>query len=261
MSTSFDRAADVYEATRGFPPGIADQVVGALMDDWLSPRARVLEVGVGTGRIARPLAALGPRVVGLDLSSRMMAELQRRVTSPARPSLIRGDATRVPIHDQAVDAVLGVHVFHLIPDWMSVLAEARRVLVPGGLLITGYDWSAPGAPRERVFGLWREILAGMGYSGEYPGARDYSDVHASLVAQGATVVERMVGEWTVARTPGQLIESIEHRSWSSTWGVPDTLFPEALAQLRQRVRADLGPPDTVFTVTHRFRWQAYRFQH
>jgi SAM-dependent methyltransferase len=189
----------------------------------------------------------------------MMAELQRRVTGPARPSLIRGDATRAPIRDQAVDAVLGVHVFHLIPDWMSVLAEARRVLVPGGLLITGYDWSAPGAPRERVFGLWRAILAGMGYSGEYPGARDYSDVHASLMAQGASVAERMVGEWTVARTPGQLIESIEHRSWSSTSGVPDTLFLAALADLRRRVQADLGPPDTVFNVTHRFRWQAYRF--
>jgi len=58
----FDRAADIYDQTRGFPPGVGDRVAAALVDFvGLKPDDRILEIGVGTGRIAKPLAvALDP---------------------------------------------------------------------------------------------------------------------------------------------------------------------------------------------------------
>ena len=147
---SFDRAAPTYEATRGFPPGIADQVADAAVRV-LGAEARTAEIGVGTGRIARPLAARGVRVIGVDLSRAMMAQLLHLLPPGApRPSLTQGEAAHLPLASGRLDAVLAVHVFHLIPDWQGALAEVRRVLRPGGRLLAGYDWRPPETPGSRL---------------------------------------------------------------------------------------------------------------
>ncbi|MDW8327093.1 MAG: class I SAM-dependent methyltransferase [Anaerolineales bacterium] len=255
-SISFDRAADVYEATRGFPPGIGEQVAEAALE-FIPPGAFALEIGVGTGRIARPLADRGVRLVGVDLSRKMMAELRRRATE-AMPLLVEADAVRLPLASAAFDAVLSVHVFHLIPDWQAALAELRRVLRPGGVYLTGYDWRPPDSPGARLFARWRNIVSAHGFPGDVPGARDFDEIKQHLLDSGARLEERFVGEWAVTRTLAQMLETIEHRTWSSTWGVPDDFFPRCLAELREWAIAEFGPPETAFTVTHRFCWQAFR---
>ncbi len=256
-SIAFDRAADVYEATRGFPPGIGEQVAEAALE-FIPPGARALEIGVGTGRIARPLAARGVRLVGVDLSRKMLAELRRRVTESA-PELVEADATRLPLASASFDAALSVHVFHLIPDWQAALAELRRVLKPGGVYLNGYDWRPGDSPSARLFSRWRKIVSAHGFPGEAPGARDFADVKQFLLDSGARLEERFTGEWAVTRTVAHALETIEHRTWSSTWGVPDDFFPRCLAELRDWALAEFGSLETAFTVTHKFCWQAFRW--
>jgi SAM-dependent methyltransferase len=258
-SVSFDRAADVYEATRGFPPGIA-AVVAEAASEMIGRDVRALEIGVGTGRIARPLAARGLRCVGVDLSPKMMAQLRALVAdgSPA-PLLVNADATRLPLADAHFDAVLSVHVFHLIPHWQTALSELRRVLRPGGVYLTGYDWRSADSPSGRFFDKWREIVSARGLTAGHPGARDFGDVKQFLLDSGATMEERFAGEWQVTRTVGHALETIEHRTWSSTWEVPDHFFPECLAELRAWALAEFGPPEAAFTATHKFCWQAFRW--
>src|SRR2546430_16241291 len=48
--------------------------------------------------------------------------------------VVRGDACYLPFATASADAVMIVSVLHLVPDWTSALAEARRVLGPGGVL-------------------------------------------------------------------------------------------------------------------------------
>ena len=113
-SVSFDRAADTYDNTRGFPPSISDLVAEAAID-FIGPKARVLEVGVGTGRIARPLLARNVHVTGLDLSRKMMSRLLEMLTPGSlQPALIEGEAVSLPLADSSFDAVISVHVFHQI---------------------------------------------------------------------------------------------------------------------------------------------------
>ena len=258
-SVSFDRAADAYEATRGFPPGIGELVADAAVA-MVGHDIRALEIGVGTGRIARPLAARGWRYFGLDLSPKMMAHLRALVAGGAvTPLLINGDATRLPLAGAQFDAVLSVHVLHLIPDWQEVLSEIQRVLRPGGVYLTGYDWRSSEALSGRVFDRWRAIVAERGMTAGHPGARDFGDVKRFLLDSGATVEERFVGEWQVTRTVAHALETIEHRTWSSTWEVPDDFFPECLAELRAWALREFGPPETTFTATHKFCWQLFRW--
>src|SRR5438067_5120995 len=134
---SFDSAATQYDATRGFPPGVGEQVAQAAVD-WIGRRAQVLEVGIGTGRIAKPLLALGVNVTGLDLSTQMMRRL--RATLPAGgavPALAQGDANHLPLAERVFDAVVSVHVFQLLANWSQALSEVRRVLRPGGAFLNG----------------------------------------------------------------------------------------------------------------------------
>ena len=88
---------------------------------------RVLDLGCGKGRFARRLADEGALVVGLDLSSAMLA-------SASGLARVRASARRLPLASDAFDAVVAVEVFEHLPALGAVLAEARRVLRPGGAL-------------------------------------------------------------------------------------------------------------------------------
>ena len=257
---SFDRAAPTYEATRGFPPGVADQVAQAAQTLVGGAGTRVLEVGIGTGRVGRPLAAHGLRVVGLDLSRAMLAQLRHLTPNGApRPRLIQGEASRLPLASASLDAALAVHVFHLIPDWQGTLQELRRVLRPGRPLLNGFDWRPPESPSSRLFERWRSLLRERGCDPHGPGARDFDDVKAYLLAAGATLDEVRVGAWSVTRSVAHALETIEHRTWSSTWAVPEDFFPACLAELRAWAEAEFGGLDQTYTLQHHFVWQVYRW--
>src|SRR5450432_4029179 len=138
-SVAFDRAADYYDNTRGFPPGV-EKGVGALIAQTgrLTASSRVLEIGVGTGRIALPLSSHVGSYYGIDLARPMMDRLTaKRKHEPIY--LVQGDVTRLPFPTAAFDAVIAVHVFHLIPGWRDVLGEVARVLRPGAPLLHGWN--------------------------------------------------------------------------------------------------------------------------
>src|SRR5262245_40719864 len=108
-SIAFDRAADYYDETRGFPPG-EEQTAAALISQTggLTPASKVIEIGVGTGRIALPLARYVGAYFGVDISRPMMARL--RAKQNGEPiSLVEGDATRLPFASHSFDAAVAVH--------------------------------------------------------------------------------------------------------------------------------------------------------
>jgi ubiquinone/menaquinone biosynthesis C-methylase UbiE len=156
MSISFDRIAARYDTTRGFPPGI-DAHIGAAFRrrSGLPAGARLLEIGVGTGRIAHPLASQGYRYIGVDISVEMMRRLRERLAQDTPVSLLRGDATALPLRDASVDGAITVHVFHLIAGWELAVAELQRVIRPGGILAVGFNDVGELPPAERLRERWR----------------------------------------------------------------------------------------------------------
>jgi hypothetical protein len=61
----------------------------------------------------------------------------------------------------------------------------------------------------------------------------------------------------VTRSLARHIESIEHRTWSSTWGVPDGFFAACLAELRAWAVGAFGSLEAAYEVPHRFIWQRF----
>lgn len=106
----------------------------------LSPTWDVLDIGAGRGALGAALRLGGHRgqIVGID-------------PSPGAPDIHLGHAEALPFAPQSFDAVLFVRVLAHLPDPGAALAEARRVLRPGGRVIV----AANGAGHLSAF--WRRL--------------------------------------------------------------------------------------------------------
>jgi SAM-dependent methyltransferase len=134
-SDAFGRSAREYELGRPeWPAELIDRVVSALE---LGPRASVLDLGAGTGKLTRALVPRFAHVYAVEPDDAMRAVLEEVVPgAEARP----GRADAIPLGDEAVDAAFSAEAFH----WFATPATVReleRVLAPrGGFAIF---WNIP----------------------------------------------------------------------------------------------------------------------
>ena len=135
--------------------------VRAALLDFVGGRRAVLEVGCGTGHwldeVARSASRSDPRTLaGVEPSAEMIG--RARTTGPGA-HLVRGRAEALPWQDAMFDRVYCVNALHHFSDRMRFFAEARRILKPGGALLTiGKD---PHAERDSwwVYDYFPETLA------------------------------------------------------------------------------------------------------
>ncbi|KAA8884730.1 methyltransferase domain-containing protein [Nocardia colli] len=106
----------------------------------LSRGASVIDIGCGSGRAVAELADQGAVPIGIDPSDQMITAARTRW--PAMDFRL-GTAKNLPLPDESVTAYRADKVFHEIADPAAALAEARRVLTPGGrIVLLGQDWDA-----------------------------------------------------------------------------------------------------------------------
>ncbi|MFG1658272.1 methyltransferase domain-containing protein [Micromonospora chersina] len=106
----------------------------------LSPGASVVDVGCGTGRAVAELDQRGAAAIGVDPDELMIATARRRWPGA---EFRMGSAESLPLPEHAVSGYRADKVLHVLPDPAAALAEAHRVLTPGGrIVLVGQDWDA-----------------------------------------------------------------------------------------------------------------------
>lgn len=279
-SLSFDPAAHFYDTTRGYPDDVALKIARAIDEAaQATSQTAYLEVGVGTGRIAQPLASLGHTYTGVDISEKMLAQLATKLLAAgwqerasvehpwgslpdeqpafhpsvqrfvrpqvqAQPAsslrLVVSDIEQLPFVDHSFDAVVAVHIFHLVDGWEQALQEVVRVLRPGGKLLQCWDTYDASAIGEVVDAHWRKLVQDLGGSTSRPGVST-SAVKHWLKERGLQTQDELVLTWQQQVIPGRAIDYIAQRYWSSSWQIPDDIFAASIERLRAWAHEYFGP--------------------
>jgi SAM-dependent methyltransferase len=214
---SFDRVAGEYDGSRALPPELQAFSVEALGREVGS--TRLLDVGAGTGRFAVPLQSAGHRVVGCDVSSKMLA---RAWSAGWRDGLL-ADARRLPFRDASFRRSTSNHLLHLVRDWPGVLLEIARVTDGRYLSLLEVGTETPDLSRE-----YHRLAARSGPAPEHPGLheRDLPDRLAPDDRVQSETLRREVSAESV-------IERLDRRLYSSQWTVSEADHRVAMAELRR----------------------------
>lgn len=107
----------------------------------LQPGDRVLDLACGTGLNfphLRQLVGVQGRVVGIDLSPRMLAIARQSITAHGWQNVEtrEADAAQLPFPDKSFDKVICSYALNIIPDYSQAIREVRRVLIPGGRFVS-----------------------------------------------------------------------------------------------------------------------------
>jgi len=172
----FGKTAHDYASHRaGFP----DSFFQKLDEQRLySGKPRVLDIGTGTGTVARGFALRGCDVTGLDPSESLMSEA-RVLDQKAGVSIqyVIGEAEKTGLPDHSFDIVTAGQCFHWF-DKEKVRQELKRLLRPQGLFVVAYfDWiDRPGNPVDEMHKLqkkynpgWHGIPWPLGFYPQKPG--------------------------------------------------------------------------------------------
>lgn len=131
------------------------------------PGDTVLDVGCGAGLSVAEIDADGARTVGLDLDARMLDAARQR---HPEGEFVLADAEALPLPDGVARAYRAERLFHAVPNPARALAEAHRVLVPGGrVVLIGQDWDSFMVESDDP-GLNREIVHASADAIPYPSA-------------------------------------------------------------------------------------------
>jgi SAM-dependent methyltransferase len=165
-ATGFARSVDAYERARPEYPPEAIAWLARELD--LRPGRTVVDLAAGSGKLTRPLAALGCEVIAIE----PVAEMRAAIGPTARA--LDGTAEAMPLPDDSADAVTVGQAFHWF-DADAAVAEIARVLRPGGALAPIWNIRDLADPLQaRVHELllparrgtpseheqpWREVLA------------------------------------------------------------------------------------------------------
>jgi len=236
MSQSFDRVADEYDASRG---GEARGVATAAdIAPLLAGGGRVLEIGVGTGVVARALGEHGRTVVGVDVAPAMLRRARERIG--ARVAV--ADAARLPFSDTSFADACAVWVMHAVADRAAVLREVARVLRPGGRFVVCNSGPPEPDAMQEIVGPVLERLD--------PGGRERTDPDAlAALAETAGFISlgtRLGAPSRFVEDPAEVADWMARRSFSWLWSVPDDQWHEVVEPAIARLRAlGAGPIERV----------------
>jgi SAM-dependent methyltransferase len=236
---NFDQInVSVYDETRNTNPAKLKELL-TYISSVHSPESypNGIEIGVGTGRIAVPMAELGYHITGIDVSVEMTNILKQKIKEQQLNDAISiqmGSATQLPYPDNTFDFGLAVHVFHLIADWEKAIDELLRVVKNGN-------------PIFLIFNNGKSLMKGIKSKYEQKCLKDNIDIKNLgtynkeelldyFVEVGCScTLERGWWKWQNEVTYAGLLEILSARTYSFTTIAPDETHNCAIDEIKNEL--------------------------
>ena len=233
-SLNFDPLVEYYDETRTVDAGCLESAI-----QWLVQRfppaqyPQLLEPGVGTGRIAIPLAQRGYAVHGIDVSVAMLGILAGRLAAqdiPLSIPCLTADVQRLPFASERFDIVVAVHLFYFIRGWKQAVDDLLHMLRTGRPLVlmhTGMGMEIP-----FVNARYKALCAEQGHRITSLGVSSTQEVVEYLVELGCAVeFVRNRWRWTSRIPLGKAIAYVRARAYSFTTDAPAPVHAQAIERL------------------------------
>lgn len=226
---AWSRCAPGYE--EGFAQLTREAVQPLLAAAGVRRGSRVLDVGTGTGTVARAALDRGASVAGIDFSDAMLVEARRR-----RPAVefLSATADALPFDGESFDAVVANVTLHHLARPLDALREAHRVLCRSGRIACTV-WAS--LESLEAFGLFFAAVEEHAGAAELPhgplfGVTEHDTLAELLTGAGFTdvTVEEIPAVWRMP-SPDVLLRAL------GTWAQLDTLPAAVRARIEASVRA------------------------
>jgi SAM-dependent methyltransferase len=220
----------------------------------VGPGTRLLDVGCGSGLTLVLAAQRGVRPAGLDVSPGLLGIARERLPGA---DLREGDMESLPFGDVAFDAVTGVNAFQFAGDPRQALAEAARVLRPGGRVVASL-FAAPELSQGTVAHEAMSALIPAGHASDHaPYALSApGNLEAALADAGLHVAGRgeVVCDWRYA----SMADAVRGLLCSAGGArAAEAAGPQAVRDVLEQVLPQFQNSQTgVVTMRNTFRWVA-----
>ncbi|HWV34181.1 MAG TPA: class I SAM-dependent methyltransferase [Thermomicrobiales bacterium] len=226
MPLSFDEIARTFDGQRGLPSEALRAFV-TFVDEFAQDRVLdIVEPGIGTGRIALPLAAAGHRIAGVDTSRPMLDACTAKATALEIVdcvTLAEGDATDLPYDDDAFDVGLFASLLYLVPDWESVLDEFARVVRPAGAVIQIRERTETGERLSKWDAAWRTRVEAAGFVHQSTSPTD-DTVLVAMRRRWPDIGIHRLASWSFGQTVGEGRDGYGDRLRSLYPDIPDAVW-------------------------------------
>ncbi len=237
VAERFNRISEVYDETR---EPLSDSAMDKIAQVLSAEQIRtILEAGIGTGRIAKPLQVRGFDIVGVDFARRMLARARHK----GLEDLVIGDANHLPFEDKSFDAVILAHVLHLLKspaETFGKLSQAAKKEVV--ILVRKRDQSGGTLPwQDRHSGALRQAFRTAAEDIGYPlplpkwDWRDRFRNETEFLLTHPPTELVTVQDSEVVTTPGEWLSMVEKRAFGNTDAIPPDVFKKIIEKMKSSV--------------------------
>lgn len=250
---SFNQMVQLYDETRVFNAGCFNSALDYLVER--SPPSvfnKLFEPGIGTGRIAIPLAERGYQVTGVDISEEMLELLNTKLLQMKQSlpiSFHTTDVVRLPFPNDTFDIAIVVHLFYFARRWKKAVNEILRVLRQDGPLVLMHTGTGAEVPALNT--RYRELCSEQGYPIKDVGVKSTSEVVNYLRNLRCNIEEiRDRWQWNQCIQLDRVLHYMKSRAYSFTTFAPEKVHSIVIERLESELQKQFGSLNSVVNVAN-----------
>jgi len=250
---NFDSIAERFDAAQTWPDSVAAAFTAALaylMPD--NPRP-ILEIGMGSGRIAAILAEQNVPVIGINAMFPLLHQAQVRYRAQTRPEAL-------PFPDQSLGMIYTVQQLYADESWQSAIGEVQRTLTADGLYVNRTTAEVSSDVINHMDVGWYSTLkrSGVNIDGR-PESRSKARFDAALQEGGASKDLIRVARWREDYSPRLRLKRIKARKALGLRNIPDPIFKRLLDDYERWLKSQYGDLDTRLEILNEVAIDVWRW--